>query len=210
MTSKEDRQYKLMELLEKDLSRDPFEQFGAWYMEVSNSDFPFPNSFILSTSDNDGIISSRVLLLKEFNKKGFKFYTNKNSRKGKELIINNNASICFWWDRLERQVRIEGLVSGLSKKESENYFNTRPRGSQLGAWASDQSSIISDRTILEDNYLKYEKLYQNKKIPKPDFWKGYILTPSSFEFWQGRDNRLHDRFLYTVRDNVWVISRLAP
>jgi len=210
MTNKESKQYKLMELNVKDLKRDPFEQFSTWYQDTSNADFPFPNAFILSTSDGKGVVSSRVLLLKEFDKNGFKFYTNENSRKGKELSNNNIASICFWWDRLERQVRIEGLVSELSKKESEDYFSTRPRGSQLGAWVSNQSSIILDRSILENNYLKYEKLFKNKDIPKPDFWMGYILAPKSFEFWQGRENRLHDRFLYTVQDNVWVISRLAP
>ena len=210
MKDKQDRQYNLMELLEKDLDKDPFNQFDSWYQVVKNTDFPYPNSFILSTSDSDGVVSSRVLLLKEFDKRGFKFYTNENSKKGKDFISNNNASICFWWDRLERQVRIEGIVSELSKEESEEYFSTRPRGSQLGAWASDQSEIISSRSVLEDKYSKYEKLYENKEIPKPDYWKGYLLSPTSFEFWQGRDNRLHDRFLYTVHNNAWKISRLSP
>ena len=210
MSNKEDKQYKLMELIEKDLSKDPFQQFNAWYMEASKSDFPFPNSFILSTSDSEGYISSRVLLLKEFNSNGFKFYTNENSRKGKDLVVNKNASICFWWDRMERQVRINGFVSVLSKVEIDQYFSSRPRGSQLGAWASDQSAKITDRSVLENNYIKYEKMYENQDIPRPDYWKGYILSPVNFEFWQGRDNRLHDRFLYTVKNNGWEINRLAP
>jgi len=210
MSNEEDKQFKLMEMIEKDLSKDPFQQFDAWYMKASKSDFPFPNSFILSTSDSEGYISSRVLLLKEFNSNGFKFYTNENSRKGKDLVVNKNASICFWWDRLERQVRINGFVSVISKVEIDQYFSSRPRGSQLGAWASDQSAIIADRSVLENNYIKYAKMYENQDIPRPDYWKGYILSPVSFEFWQGRDNRLHDRFLYTVKNNGWEINRLAP
>ncbi len=210
MTSKEDKQFKLMELIKKDLKKDPFEQFDLWFKEAVNTDFPFPNSFVLSTSDSEGNISSRVLLLKEIKDKGFKFYTNENSQKGKDLVINKYASICFWWDRLERQVRINGQVSVLSNDESDEYFKTRPRGSQLGAWASEQSTVIADRSVLEENYLKYENKFKNKEIPRPDYWKGYILLPSTFEFWQGRDNRLHDRFLYTVNGNGWAISRLAP
>lgn len=210
MSKNKDKQFKLMELIEKNLSKDPFKQFEIWYAEAKNSNFPYPNSFILSTSDSEGCISSRVLLLKEFNSNGFKFYTNENSRKGKDLVVNHHASICFWWDRLERQVRISGFVSVLSKVETDQYFSSRPRGSQLGAWASDQSAIITDRSVLENNYIKYEKMYENQDIPRPDYWKGYILSPVSFEFWQGRDNRLHDRFLYTAKNNGWEINRLAP
>ncbi len=210
MSKNKGKQFKLMELIEKDLSKDPFKQFEIWYAEAKNSNFPYPHSFILSTSDSEGCISSRVLLLKEFNSNGFKFYTNENSRKGKDLVVNHHASICFWWDRLERQVRIDGVVSVLSKVETDQYFSSRPRGSQLGAWASDQSAKITDRSVLENNYIKYEKMYENQDIPRPDYWKGYILSPVSFEFWQGRDNRLHDRFLYTVKNNGWEINRLAP
>ena len=210
MANKKDKQYRLMELTEADLHTDPIEQFAIWYKEAGESGFPFPNSFILSTSDKKGHISSRVLLLKEFNKNGFKFYTNESSKKGKELNANNNASICFWWDRLERQVRIEGTVSGLSNSESDKYFKTRPRGSQLGAWASDQSSVIKDRSVLDKAYKEFDKKYENKDIPRPQFWKGYLLSPLCIEFWQGRENRLHDRFLYTRNDSIWNIERLAP
>ena len=205
-----DKQYRLMELLEKDLSEDPFKQFETWYEEAKDSDFPYPNAFVLSTSDGKGAISSRVVLLKGFDDKGFKFYTNEKSKKGKDLSENSKASICFFWDRLERQVRLEGTVTTLSDNEADEYFETRPRGSQIGAWASDQSTVIKDRSTLDDNYKELEKKYENTEIPRPNYWKGYILSPVTFEFWQGRDNRLHDRFLYTVKNNDWLIERLAP
>ena len=210
MTGNKDKQYRLMELTESDLSSDPFEQFKNWYSETELSDFPFPNAFILSTSDNEGKISSRVVLLKGYDNNGFKFYTNERSRKGKDLKRNKNASICFWWDRLERQVRIEGIVSTLSDSESDDYFKSRPRGSQLGAWASEQSEVIIDRSVLDNAYKEYDEKYNNTDIPRPESWKGYILKPQTFEFWQGRDNRLHDRFLYTNENNSWNIKRLAP
>lgn len=205
-----DKQFKLMQLSEDDLIADPIKQFDLWYKDAIRSDVPFPNSFVLSTSSKKNVISSRVLLLKDHSSEGFKFYTNENSRKGKDLTDNNNASICFWWDRLERQVRISGTVEILSSKESDEYFNSRPRGSQLGAWASDQSEEISSRKILEDSYKKYDLKYEKKIIPRPEYWKGYILVPINIEFWQGRDNRLHDRFLYSLVNKKWRISRLAP
>ncbi len=205
-----DKQFKLMQLSEDDLIADPIKQFDLWYKDAIRSDVPFPNSFVLSTSGKNNVISSRVLLLKDHSSEGFKFYTNENSRKGKDLTDNNNASICFWWDRLERQVRISGPVKILSSKESDEYFNSRPRGSQLGAWASDQSEEISSRKVLEDSYKKYDLKYKNKIIPRPEYWKGYILVPINIEFWQGRDNRLHDRFLYSLVNKKWRISRLAP
>ena len=210
MTDKTDKQYKLMELRKADIHEDPFAQFGIWYEETRQTGFPFPNSFIFSTSDKNGINSSRVLLLKDFDKSGFKFYTNENSRKGLDLKDNSNASICFWWDRLERQVRIEGNVSELSDSESDEYFSTRPSGSQLGAWASEQSEVIPDRETLDNNFEKYEKKFENKDIPRPEYWKGYILQPDMFEFWQGRLNRLHDRLRYIKHNSSWKIERLAP
>lgn len=210
MVDKSDKQYRLMELLEKELSKDPFEQFENWYSEAKDSDFPYPNSFVLSTSDREGNISSRVVLLKGHDMNGFKFYTNENSRKGKDLTENKKASICFWWDRLERQVRINGTVSVLSDSESDDYFRTRPRGSQIGAWASDQSEVIKDRSVLDNSYSNFNNKYKESEIPRPPYWRGFMLNPGSFEFWQGRDNRLHDRFLYTKKDNIWKIQRLAP
>jgi len=210
MTEDTDKQYKLMNLKKSDLHKDPIVQFQKWYKRVLQTKILFPNAFILSTSDKNGLPSSRVLLLKDLDDNGFKFYTNEYSRKGIDLKENPNASICFWWDKLERQVRIDGKVTLLKDKESDEYFATRPRESQLGAWASDQSTIIESRKIIEKNYKKYDKKFANTKIPRPDYWKGYKLRPNVFEFWQGRVNRLHDRFRYVKKNNLWSIERLAP
>ena len=196
-----DKQYKLMNLKKSDLHKDPIVQFKKWYEKVLQTILPFPNAFILSTSDKNGLPSSRVLLLKDIDESGFKFYTNENSRKGVDLKENPNASICFWWDKLERQVRISGKVTQLNDKETDEYFATRPRESQLSAWASDQSMVIESRIILENNYKKYENKFKNTEIPRPEYWKGYQLRPNVFEFWQGRENRLHDRFRYIKKIN---------
>lgn len=205
-----DKQYKLMNLKKSDLHKDPIVQFKKWYEKVLQTILPFPNAFILSTSDKNGLPSSRVLLLKDIDESGFKFYTNENSRKGVDLKENPNASICFWWDKLERQVRISGKVTQLNDKETDEYFATRPRESQLSAWASDQSMVIEGRIILENNYKKYENKFKNTEIPRPEYWKGYQLRPNVFEFWQGRENRLHDRFRYIKKNKLWAIERLAP
>jgi len=205
-----DKQYKLMNLKKSDLHKDPIVQFKKWYEKVLQTILPFPNAFILSTSDKNGLPSSRVLLLKDIDESGFKFYTNENSRKGVDLKENPNASICFWWDKLERQVRISGKVTQLNDKETDEYFATRPRESQLSAWASDQSMVIESRIILENNYKKYENKFKNTEIPRPEYWKGYQLRPNVFEFWQGRENRLHDRFRYIKKNKLWSIERLAP
>jgi len=205
-----DKQYKLMNLKKSDLHKDPIVQFKKWYEKVLQAILPFPNAFILSTSDKNGLPSSRVLLLKDIDESGFKFYTNENSRKGVDLKENPNASICFWWDKLERQVRISGKVTQLNDKETDEYFATRPRESQLSAWASDQSMVIESRIILENNYKKYENKFKNTEIPRPEYWKGYQLRPNVFEFWQGRENRLHDRFRYIKKHKLWSIERLAP
>ena len=202
-----DKQYKLMNLKKSDLHKDPIVQFKKWYEKVLQTILPFPNAFILSTSDKNGLPSSRVLLLKDIDESGFKFYTNENSRKGVDLKENPNASICFWWDKLERQVRISGKVTQLNDKETDEYFATRPRESQLSAWASDQSMVIESRIILENNYKKYENKFKNTEIPRPEYWKGYQLRPNVFEFWQGRENRLHDRFRYIKKNKLWLPSQ---
>ena len=199
-----------MDLKKSDLHKDPIVQFKKWYEKVLQTILPFPNAFILSTSDKNGLPSSRVLLLKDIDESGFKFYTNENSKKGVDLKENPNASICFWWDKLERQVRISGKVTQLNDKETDEYFATRPRESQLSAWASDQSMVIESRIILENNYKKYENKFKNTEIPRPEYWKGYQLRPNVFEFWQGRENRLHDRFRYIKKNKLWSIERLAP
>lgn len=205
------KQYLLSVLVEKDADPDPFKQFDVWYNVALNSGLIFPNAFTLATSTTGGSPSARVLLLKGVEEKGFVFYTNRESRKGNELDDNPNAAMCFWWDKLERQVRIEGRVYLVSGEEADTYFHSRPEGSRIGAWASDQSRVIGSREELESKYREYEQKYKDIEIPRPQYWVGYRLIPTLFEFWQGRDNRLHDRLEYKLsEDGMWVIERLAP
>ena len=208
--SEKNTQYELMELRREKLNPDPFKQFDNWYYSAMNSDIKHHDAFVLSTSTIDGLSSSRVLLYKGRSDSGFKFYTNVNSKKGEELKDNKNVSMCFWWNELERQVRIEGFTELLSDEECDAYFMTRPRGSQLGAWASHQTSVLENREELDRNYKKYEKKFSEVEVPRPDYWQGYIVIPNEFEFWQGRKNRLHDRFRYSMKDGEWLIERLAP
>ncbi len=204
------KNYKLKSLDTKDVKLNPFEQFAQWFDEVLNSELIEPNAMILATADKNGKPSARTLLLKGFSEKGFVFYTNYESRKGKELAENKNAAILFYWPELERQVRIEGKVEIISRKESEKYFKTRPFKSKVGAWASNQSEVISSRFIIIKKFLYYLAKFHSKDIPIPDNWGGYILIPESFEFWQGRPNRLHDRVRYRLDNEIWVIERLSP
>jgi pyridoxamine 5'-phosphate oxidase len=205
------KQFGLLELKESDLDPDPIEQFRVWYEEALRAEFIYPNAFTLATSTTDGKPSARQLLLKNFDNEGFVFYSNSESKKGHDLADNPLAALCFWWDKLERQVRVEGQIKMVSDDEADQYFSTRPLGSQLGAWASDQSSVIPDRQFLEDRVQKLEDKYKNKDVPRPLHWKGYRLIPQSIEFWQGRDNRLHDRLRYRLQeDGKWLIERLAP
>jgi len=208
--SKRNKQYELMELRRSNLDSDPFRQFDIWYEAAISSGIKYPDAFVLSTSTVDGKPSSRVLLYKGRDEAGFKFYTNINSMKGREMMSNQNASMCFWWYELERQLRIRGSVDLLSNEEIDGYFKTRPRGSQLGAWASDQSAVIDNREVLDKKFEYYEKKYEGTDIPRPEYWLGYILIAKEFEFWQGRNNRLHDRFLYRLENEKWIIERLAP
>ena len=200
----------MMELRRENLNSDPFQQFDAWYDTAVKSNIKYPEAFVLSTSSAEGSLSSRVLLYKGRNDSGFKFYTNINSKKGQELKNNKHASMCFWWNELERQVRIDGVVETLSVEETDEYFKTRPRGSQLGAWASHQSSVLNNREELDSKYRYYDEKFSDTDIPRPDYWQGYIVVPNEFEFWQGRKNRLHDRFRYSMKDDKWLIERLAP
>ncbi|MGI9534682.1 MAG: pyridoxamine 5'-phosphate oxidase [Thermodesulfobacteriota bacterium] len=209
MTNK-NTQYELMELRKESLKEDPFKQFDDGYDSAVKSGIKYPDAFVLSTSTSDGLSSSRVLLYKGRNEIGFKFYTNINSMKGRELKINNNSSMCFWWNDLERQIRIKGVAELLGDEEIDEYFKSRPRGSQLSAWASDQSSVIENRDVLERKYDYYEEKFSGVDIPRPEYWKGYIVIAKEFEFWQGRYNRLHDRFLYRLENKNWIIERLAP
>lgn len=204
------RVYSNFELSENKVDSSPFNQFKLWFDEAIQSElFPDPNAMVLSTVNNEGYPSSRIVLLKDFNKESFTFFTNYNSRKSNNLAENPKASLLFFWDKMERQIRIEGTISKTSKEQSENYFNSRPKESKLGAWASNQSQHTT-REELFDKYKSLVEEYRDKDVPYPEFWGGYSLVPSYFEFWQGRPSRLHDRITYTLSQNVWEIKRIAP
>lgn len=204
------KEYSLKKLTKKDVSPDPFTQFHAWFDEAKASITGEPNAMILSTSDKNGKPSSRVVLLKGYSDKGFVFFTNYGSRKGHELESNPFAALLFFWGELERQVRIEGRVEKISQKESSEYYCTRPRLSQIGALASQQSEIIEKRSDLEDAFHLLDKEFEGKEIPMPVNWGGYIVIPEYFEFWQGRRSRLHDRISYRSDAGLWKIERLSP
>ena len=201
------------ELKENDLDRNPFVQFERWFAEAREAQPVLPEGMTVATADKSGIVSTRVCLLKSFDQHGFVFFTNYSSRKGDQLRDNPHVSLCFWWPTMERQVRIEGAAVKVTEEESEAYFATRPRGSQLGAWASEQSRVlIGGRAELESRYAELETTYRDKVVPRPPHWGGYRVIPNLVEFWQGQPNRMHDRFVYRLRSdaNDWVIERLAP
>jgi pyridoxamine 5'-phosphate oxidase len=198
-------------LMESDLDPDPFVQFGGWFNEAKAAVKELPECMMLATATKDGEVSVRAVLLKEFDQRGFTFYTNYNSRKSAQMHDNPRAALAFWWPQLERQVRIEGAVVRATEEESDAYFATRPRGSQLGAWASEQSKVIAGRGDLDARFEELSKCYREGAIPRPPHWGGYRVIPILFEFWQGRPDRLHDRFCYRLREaNDWVIERLSP
>lgn len=202
--------YQLKTLSESDIVKEPFGQFEIWWDEAVKSQIDEVNAMTLATATPDGIPSARIVLLKEFSEKGFEFFTNYESHKGKELLANPNAALVFFWKELQRQVRIQGIVEKVEPEESDRYYNSRPYGSRIGAWSSPQSSPIVSRTILEENVAKYAAQYK-KQVPRPSFWGGYRVIPNLFEFWQGRSSRLHDRFQYKLTaNNHWEIKRLAP
>lgn len=193
------------------VSQDPINQFTKWFDEAINAKVPEPNAMNLATVNENGRPASRIVLLKGIEDNKFVFYTNHQSRKGKELDTNPACALTFFWPELERQVRIEGVASRTDEKRAEKYFQSRPRGSQLGAWASPQSTMISDRSLLEERVKKLEEKFKGQDIlPKPNQWGGYEIEPLMIEFWQGRPSRLHDRIVYTKDDGVWKINRLAP
>ena len=196
---------------EEDMARNPIDQFEKWFVEAVKNKVSEPNAMHLSTASLDGRPSGRIVLLKGFDEKGFVFFTNYDSRKGNELKNNSFASATFLWIELFQQVRIEGTVHPVSVEESDVYFNSRPRGSQISAWASSQSNIVSSRIDLEKKMREIEIRFKDKPIPRPDNWGGFCLTPKSMEFWQGRANRLHDRIQYQLgEENIWSIYRLFP
>jgi pyridoxamine 5'-phosphate oxidase len=199
-------------LMESDLDADPFAQFGRWYEEAKAVIKELPEAMMLATSTREGEVSVRAVLLKDFDQHGFVFYTNYNSRKAAQIHDNPRAALAFWWPPpLDRQVRIEGAVVRVTEDESDAYFGSRPRGSQLGAWASEQSKVIAGRGDLDARFEEMSKCYPEGAIPRPPHWGGYRVIPILFEFWQGRQDRLHDRFAYRLRDaEDWVIERLSP
>ena len=205
------KDYQLQTLSEQDISADPIQQFTKWWEEAIQSEIDEVNAFTLATSSLQGKPSARIVLLKGYDNKGFIFFTNYESAKGNELANNPQASMVFFWKELQRQIRIEGSIEKVSPRESDEYFSSRPEGSRIGAWASPQSKIITDRSEIEINAQKYQQQYADGNIPRPPYWGGYRLKPLQIEFWQGRANRLHDRIQYTVqKDNSWKIERLAP
>lgn len=205
------RNYALQSLHETDVLPDPFAQFARWFEEAAKSQLPEPNAMTLATASPDGRPSARTVLLKGFDIQGFVFYTNYESRKGRDLAVNPQAALLFTWLELERQIRIEGTVEKISAEESLAYFQSRPLGNQIGAWASPQSQVISDRGILENRSAQLQAEYAGADaLPLPPFWGGYRLRPDCLEFWQGRESRLHDRICYNLENGQWNIQRLAP
>ncbi len=205
------KEYKLEQLSEKDISRDPFPQFKKWWDEALRSQIEEVNAMTLATASGDGLPSARIVLLKGFDENGFVFFTNYESYKAMQLHENPRACLVFFWKELERQVRITGLVSKVSPKESDAYFNSRPEGSRIGAIASPQSRVIADRKWLEENEKNIQSQFAGKQIKRPAHWGGYCVRPVTIEFWQGRPNRLHDRIQYSLQDDAtWHIERLAP
>lgn len=205
------RSYEKSVLEAEELTAKPMEFFKIWFDEVEKA-LPESenNAMTLSTIDAEGFPENRIVLLKKFNSKGFEFFTNYTSTKGKSINANPLVAISFFWPGLERQVLVKGKAEKLSEEESDTYFATRPRGSQLGAWVSHQSEAIENREVLEDRKLQLEKDFDGKPIPRPEFWGGFRVVPQSVEFWQGRPNRLHDRFRYDLVNEEWKLSRLSP
>ncbi len=203
--------YKASSLSEKDVDKNPIQQFSTWFNQAFTAQITEPNAMMLATASADGIPNARIMLLKGFNEEGFTFFTNYNSQKASEISKNPNVSLLFFWLELERQIKIKGKAFKISEKESEDYFHSRPHGSQLGAHVSPQSSVIPDRAFLENRLKALQEEYKDKEIPKPAHWGGYIVKPEVIEFWQGGSGRLHDRIVYTLQDNnTWKIERLAP
>lgn len=204
------KDYKLQSLNETELAAGAMDQFGIWWNEAIKSDIDEVNAMTLATCDKNLIPHARIVLLKDFDENGFVFFTNYNSHKANEIAENHNAALLFFWKELERQVRIEGLIEKIAENESDEYFQSRPVGSRIGAWASPQSSVIPSREVLDENTQKWLDAFGDN-IPRPAHWGGYCLIPRTIEFWQGRSSRLHDRFLYTrANSSNWRIERLAP
>jgi len=205
------KDYTLQDLSEKEIDSNPFVQFKIWFGQSLAAQLPEPNAMTLATCTPNGRPSARMVLLKDFDERGFVLFTNYNSQKGQELTANPLAALVFWWAELERQVRIVGTVEKIPSAQSASYFEIRPAYSRLGAWASNQSEVIASRDILESQLQEFERVYQNQEVPRPPHWGGFRVIPQEIEFWQGRSSRLHDRLLYTRLDaGGWKIERLSP
>ncbi len=204
-------EYSKQDLNEKSIASDPFKQFQLWFEEAAITKITDSNAFTLSTVSADSKPSSRIVLLRGFDKDGFVFFTNYESKKGHDISENPNVAMNFFWPDLEKQIRIEGTVAKISNEKSDAYFNSRPRESQLGAWVSNQSTDIENREVLSQREKELNEYYLNASIPRPEHWGGYIITPLRFEFWQGRPSRLHDRIVYEPdKSGNWHIKRIAP
>lgn len=206
------KSYEKKELLEANCPENPVELFQEWFLNADQTDtVDESNAMTLSTIGTDGFPKSRVVLLKKFTWEGFIFYTNYSSEKGKAITNNNNVCLSFFWPSLEQQIIIKGKAEKIAENLSDGYFESRPDGSKLGAWASNQSSVVSSREELDQNLKSFENKYKNQEIPRPNHWGGFIVKPESIEFWQGRPNRMHDRIRYTLqKDFNWKMERLAP
>jgi len=208
------KEYSSQGLSESQVGSDPFELFKNWFDEAVDAKIQEPNAMSISTCSKDGKPSSRIVLIKEFDHRGFVFYTNYESRKGQEIAANPFVSLVFWWGDLQRQIRIEGKVQKTSEEESRNYFSTRPRDARIGAWASRQSTVLSSRTALDTFVQEFTEKFKNETdIPPPPYWGGFRVVPSSIEFWKGRTNRLHDRIVFERKEDdehSWNIRRYSP
>ncbi|MBC8986562.1 pyridoxamine 5'-phosphate oxidase [Pedobacter sp. N36a] len=204
------QEYRSAELAETDVENNPILQFKKWFTEAVDAKLFEPNVMTLATANASGKPAARILLLKGFDEDGFVFFTNYNSDKGKDLAENPQASLVFFWPELERQVRIDGLVNKIAAEDSTAYFHSRPQGSQIGATASPQSSVIPNREVLEEKVKQLTEEFEGQEIPRPLHWGGYLLSPTHIEFWQGRPSRLHDRINYHLVEGSWIINRLAP
>ena len=205
------KDYTLQGLSETDADPNPFKQFQIWFDQTLAAQLPEPNAMTLATAKSDGKPSARMVLLKNFDERGFVFFTNYRSQKGQELADNPQAALVFWWAELERQVRIEGRVEKVSDQESDEYFHSRPLNSRLGAWVSEQSQVVKSREFLELRLQELKTQYENQDVPRPPHWGGFRVIPTVVEFWQGRPSRLHDRLNYRRLDNgSWLIERLSP